>query len=425
MITPEKYYTMPQPMVELAQQVEDYILSDICRRIKQDGYITATAEIQLSALINRGWSADELLYRVQQITDLSYDVLTDMYLDAAKESQRFENEVFDKLGEKPPEISENEEIQAQIKAQAKQTQETFKNLTGSMGFSVNQNGVQKFLPLAKTYQYILDRAQTEILSGGVSGQQAIKRAIRDLAASGIKTVSYDSGRVDQIDVAVRRATVTGMNQIAEAVNNENIDKFESPLVEVSAHGGARDTGSGYQNHKQWQGKVYYWTQKDRWNRQDLKAKYPDFESSTGYGRVDGLEGANCRHSKRVFIDGVSERLYTDEQLKKIDEPVFEYEGRKYNTYEATQRQRLLERTQRKYKRILLAYNEAGIQSTDPDYQQAALKLQLLKQEYKKFSDAARLREQPERAQVDGFTTAQSNRARAAAKRQEKINAEKQ
>ena len=134
MITPEKYYTMPQPMVELAQQVEDYILSDICRRIKQDGYITATAEIQLSALINRGWSADELLYRVQQITDLSYDVLTDMYLDAAKESQRFENEVFDKLGEKPPNISENEEIQAQIKAQAKQTQETFKNLTGSMGF---------------------------------------------------------------------------------------------------------------------------------------------------------------------------------------------------------------------------------------------------------------------------------------------------
>ena len=356
MIAPEKYYTMPQPMVELAQQVEDYILSDICRRIKQDGYITATAEIQLSALISRGWSADELMYRVQQITDLSYDVLTDMYLDAAKESQRFENEVFDKLGEKPPEISENEEIQAQIKAQAKQTQETFKNLTGSMGFSVNQNGVQKFLPLAKTYQYILDRAQTEILSGGVSGQQAIKRAIRDLAASGIKTVSYASGRVDQIDVAVRRATVTGMNQIAEAVNNENVDKFESPLVEVSAHGGARDTGSGYQNHKQWQGKVYYWAQKDRWNRQDLKAKYPDFESSTGYGRVDGLEGANCRHSKRVFIDGVSERLYTDEQLKKIDEPAFEYEGRKYNTYEATQRQRLLERTQRKYKRILLAYD---------------------------------------------------------------------
>lgn len=421
MITPEKYYTMPQPMVELSQQVEDYILSDICRRIKQDGYITATAEIQLSALINRGWSADELMYRVQQITDLSYDVLTDMYLDAAKESQRFENEVFDKLGEKPPDISENEEIQSQIKAQAKQTQETFKNLTGSMGFSVSQNGVQKFLPLAKTYQYILDRAQTEILSGGVSGQQAIKRAIRDLAASGIKTVSYDSGRVDQIDVAVRRATVTGMNQIAEAVNNENIDKFESPLVEVSAHGGARDTGSGYQNHKQWQGKVYYWTQKDRWNRQDLKAKYPDFESSTGYGRVDGLEGANCRHSKRVFIDGVSERLYTEEQLKSIDEPAFEYEGRKYSTYEATQRQRLLERTQRKYKRILLAYDEAGIQSTDPDYQQAALKLQLLKQEYKKFSEAAKLREQPERAQVEGFSVAQSNRARAAAKRQEKIN----
>ena len=421
MITPEKYYTMPQPMFELAQRVEDYILSDICRRIKQDGYITATAEIQLSALIDRGWSADELMVRIQEITNLSYDVLTELYQQAAEESQRFEKEVFDKLGEKPPSVSENDELQAQIRAQAAQTQETFKNLTGSMGFSVNQNGTQTFLPLARTYQYILDRAQTEILSGGVSGQQAIKRAIRDLAASGIKTVSYASGWVDQLDVAVRRATVTGMNQIAEAVNNENVVKFQSPLVEVSAHGGARDIGSGYQNHKQWQGKVYYWAQKDRWNRQDLKAKYPDFESSTGYGRVDGLEGANCRHSKRVFIDGVSERLYTDSQLEKIDDPAFEYEGKEYSTYEATQRQRLLERTQRKYKRILLAYDAAGVQSTDPDYQQAALKLQLLKQEYQKFSNAARLREQPERAQVEGFSAAQSNRARAAAKRQEKIN----
>lgn len=421
MITPEKYYTMPQPMLELAQRVEDYILSDICRRIKQDGYITATAEIQLSALIDRGWSADELMVRIQEITNLSYDVLTELYQRAAEESQRFEKEVFDKLGEKPPSVSENDELQTQIRAQATQTQETFKNLTGSMGFSVNQNGTQTFLPLAKTYQYILDRAQTEILSGGVSGQQAIKRAIRDLAASGIKTVSYASGRVDQLDVAVRRATVTGMNQIAEAVNNENIDRFESPLVEVSAHGGARDTGSGYQNHKAWQGRVYYWAQKDKWNRQDLKAKYPDFESSTGYGKVDGLEGANCRHSKRVFIDGVSERLYTEKQLEKIDDPAFKYEEKEYSTYEATQRQRLLERTQRKYKRILLAYDAAGVQSTDPDYQQAALKLQLLKQEYQKFSDAAGLREQPERAQVEGFSVAQSNRARAAAKRQEKIN----
>lgn len=421
MITPEKYYTMPQPMFELAQRVEDYILSDICRRIKQDGYITATAEIQLSALIDRGWSADELLVRIQEITNLSYDLLTELYQQAAEESQRFEKEVFDKLGEKPPSVSENDELQAQIRAQATQTQDTFKNLTGSMGFSVNQNGTQTFLPLAKTYQYILDRAQTEILSGGVSGQQAIKRAIRDLAASGIKTVSYASGRVDQLDVAVRRATVTGMNQIAEAVNNENIDRFESPLVEVSAHGGARDTGSGYQNHKAWQGRVYYWAQKDKWNRQDLKARYPDFESTTGYGRVDGLEGANCRHSKRVFIDGVSERLYTEKQLEKIDDPAFKYEGKEYSTYEATQRQRLLERTQRKYKRILLAYDAAGVQSTDPDYQQAALKLQLLKQEYQKFSDAAGLREQPERAQVEGFSVAQSNRARAAAKRQEKIN----
>lgn len=418
MIAPEHYLTWPEPLEKLARDVEDFILSDICRRIKQDGYITATAEIQLSALIDRGWSADALQHVIAQMVGLSEAELQQLYEKAAQESDRFDQEVYQKLGVKPERLKDNERLQSEIRAQAKQTADTFRNLTGSLGFSVNQNGRQAFLPVAKTYQYILDRAQTEILSGGVSGQEAIKRAVRDLAASGVKTVSYQSGRVDQLDVAVRRATVTGLNQIAEAVNEENAERFESPLVEVSAHGGARDTGSGYQNHKAWQGKVYYWRQKDKWGRDDLRRKYPDFVSSTGYGKVDGLGGANCRHSKRVFVEGISERMYTQEQLDKIDDPAFTYQGKAYSTYEATQRQRLLERTERKYKREILAFEQMGVSRDDPLYQQAAIRLQRVKQEYEDFSAAANLRTQPERARVQGFTAGMSNRTRSIANKAE-------
>ena len=418
MIAPEHYLTWPEPLEKLARDVEDFILSDICRRIKQDGYITATAEIQLSALIDRGWSADALQQVIAQMVGLSETELQQLYEKAAQESDRFDQEVYQKLGAKPERLKDNERLQSEIRAQAKQTVDTFRNLTGSLGFSVNQNGRQAFLPVAKTYQYILDRAQTEILSGGVSGQEAIKRAVRDLAASGVKTVSYQSGRVDQLDVAVRRATVTGLNQIAETVNEENALRFESPLVEVSAHGGARDTGSGYQNHKAWQGKVYYWRQKDRWGRDDLRRKYPDFVSSTGYGKVDGLGGANCRHSKRVFVEGVSERMYTQEQLDKIDDPAFTYQGKSYSIYEATQRQRLLERTERKYKREILAFEQMGVPRDDPLYQQAAIRLQRVKQEYEDFSAAANLRTQPERARVQGFTAGLSSRARSIANKAE-------
>ena len=400
MIAPEKYNSLPEPMEALAERVEDEILQSICKRIAQDGYITATSEIQISALIDRGWSANDLMLKIAQLTDKSFLLIMQMYEDAAEESQRFDEEVYKKLGKKPVPVEKNERIQAEIKALAEQTHSTFRNFTGSLGFSINRNGRMEFLPLAKAYRYILDRAQMEILSGGFTGQEAIKRAVKDLAASGVKTVPYASGHVDQLDVAVRRASVTGLNQIAEKMNDQALTDFESPLVEVSAHGGARDQGTGWQNHKSWQGKVYYWKEKDKWNRADLAKKYPDFVSVTGYGQVDGIEGANCRHSKRVFVDGVSERMYTDKQLQEIDDPDFEYKGVKYTTYEATQRQRSLERTQRKYKRVLRAFDSIGVKDTDEDYIAIQSRLEAAKKEYRNFSKAAGLRLQPERARID-------------------------
>ena len=400
MIAPEKYNSLPEPMEALAERVEDEILQSICKRIAQDGYITATSEIQISALIDRGWSANDLMLKIAQLTDKSFLLIMQMYEDAAEESQRFDEEVYKKLGKKPVPVEKNERIQAGIKALAEQTHSTFQNFTGSLGFSVNRNGKMEFLPLAKAYRYVLDRAQMEILSGGFTGQEAIKRAVKDLAASGVKTVSYASGHVDQLDVAVRRASVTGLNQIAEKMNDQALTDFESPLVEVSVHGGARDQGTGWQNHKSWQGKIYYWKEKDKWNRADLAKKYPDFVSVTGYGQVDGIEGANCRHSKRVFVDGVSERMYTDKQLQEIDDPDFEYNGVKYTTYEATQRQRLLERTQRKYKRVLSVFDSIGVKDTDEDYIAVQSRLEAAKKEYRNFSKAAGLRLQPERARID-------------------------
>lgn len=274
-----------------------------------------------------------------------------------------------------------------------------------------QGGQRMFLSIADTYQHALNRAQVEIISG-INPREAMKQVVKDLAKSGLRTVDYASGRHDQLDVAVRRATVTGLHQVSNRVTDDDLARFETPLVEVSAHGGARDTGSGFENHKQWQGKVYYWRQKDKWGRDDLAKKYPDFVHSTGYGNVAGLGGANCRHSYRAFVHGESRRQWSAKQLQTIDKPPFAYKGVTYTAYEATQRQRKLERMQRYYKRVLLGYEAAGIPTDDPDYQNAAIRLQTASREYKAFSAAAGLVKQPERAQVEGFGRSQAARARS-------------
>ena len=119
-------------------------------------------------------------------------------------------------------------------------------------------------------------------------------------------------------------------------------------------------------------------------------QYPDFVTTCGYGSVTGILGANCRHSFYPFIPGVMERTYTDEQLENIDPPPFKYEGKEYTHYEATQKQREIERTIRKWKR-----REAAA-ATPEDKQAAQIRIRRLKKQYKEFSQAAHLREQPER-----------------------------
>ena len=106
--------------------------------------------------------------------------------------------------------------------------------------------------------------------------------------------------------------------------------------------------------------------------------------------MTGILGANCRHSYSPFIPDVMDRTYTDEQLENIDPKPFKYQGKTYTHYEATQKQREIERTIRKWKR-----REAAA-ANDEDRQAAQIRIQRLNKEYREFSKAANLRMQPER-----------------------------
>ena len=100
--------------------------------------------------------------------------------------------------------------------------------------------------------------------------------------------------------------------------------------------------------------------------------------------------------------GVSSQQYTPEQLEAMrsaNAEGIDYDGRHYTGYEATQHQRALERAIRKQKRRILVSETTG----DAEKLQAdKTKLQLLQQEYNRFSKAAGLRTQYERAEIANF-----------------------
>ena len=386
-ITPDYLESVPDPLVDLYTDLEEKILKDICRRFKLSGEATESAIAQMKILQERGVSLDDIEKFVRETLNLSEKEL-DNIIDRAVDRNR---QYYDRLIEKADILNaEFRGLEREIAAIRRQTHDELFNLTQSMGFAIRTGREVEFLPVAKTYQKVLDDAAAQVISGTVDYNTAIREAVKRLTDSGLQTIDYASGWHNRVDVAVRRAVMTGVSQLSSQYAEQAAEELETDLREVTAHSGARDTGTGWQNHKNWQGKVY-----------SVKAgdKYPSIYEVCGWGMVDGLEGANCRHHHYPFLEGVSVRRYTDEELANIDPPPFEYQGKTYSAYEATQKQRQIERAMRKSKREIIGYEASG---QTEDAQDSAIRLRRLSQEYKAFSKAAGLRTQPERARVDWF-----------------------
>ncbi len=374
---------LPEELAELFRALEITLLDEICSRLVFADQLNEVTVQDIQALRSHGIDLKSIEESISKTAGISKQKLNSLLNDVVERNQKYYTEVIDLAHVTQPETLVDA---ATVDAIKRQTHDTFRNLTASMGFLVGNT----MLKPARAYQWALDNAEMQIQSGAISYNQAIKTVVKQLADSGLKVVDYESRHRDQIDVAARRAVMTGVNQICAKYTEQSAEYLDTPYFEVSAHAGARDKPgpSPWSSHKDWQGKVY-----------SIRANdiYPSIYEVCGLGAVDGLEGANCRHRRNVWVEGVSERTYTDEQLAHIDDDlVCEFDGKKYTAYEATQMQRRVEREARKLKREKAAYKAAGLHE---DETAVNIRLRRLNAKYKAFSAAAGLPEQRERMKV--------------------------
>lgn len=401
--SPEILDALPEELAELFRGLEITLLEEICSRLKLADQLNEVTVQDIRALRSHGIDLEDIEKAIRETTGISQKKLDQILNDVVERNQAYYTELIDIAAVTKPEtlVSERD-----IEAIRKQTRDTFTNLTQSMGFLVD-NG-RTMLPPAKAYQWALNSAEMQIQSGAISYNQAVATAVKQLADSGLcvvydkagnpikNMVGYESGHKDQLDVAVRRAVMSGVNQINQKYREQSMDYLETDLVETSAHLGARniDGPNGWENHEAWQGKVYRLKAKPKTST----GEYPDFEQTCGYGSVTGIGGANCRHSFYGFVEGVMERTYTDEQIEsmKAENHKFTFEGKEYDGYKATQKQREIERTIRKLKREQAAFKAAGMTEEEQTVSVAILRL---KKKYIEFSKKAGLPEQKERMKV--------------------------
>lgn len=383
MFTPTEIEALPSAMEQLYRSLQLNIMSDLTERLKANGEeITSAADWQINRLYELGVSKDEIDSLIQSTLNVSDAEIDRIYDEVVKSGYARNEELYKGKGKEYIPYAENKQLQQLVKAVKNQTKSEYRNITGSLGFAVrNADNTLSFTPLADFYQRTLDNGLMKIASGAVDYNTVLKRAVKAMTDSGLRTVDYASGWSNRVDVAVRRALMTGFNQVVAKVNEDNAEQLGTEYFEVSYHRGARPT------HQVWQGRVY--------SKKEL-------ETVCGLGTVTGLCGANCYHSYSPFMKGIDTPTYSEEELDHMNEEENtpkEYNGKEYTAYEAQQRQRRLETAMRADRQKIELLTQGG--ADDDTITGAKVRYFQRQDEYVKFSKAMNLPQQWERITVDG------------------------
>lgn len=395
MLTPDYLDTLPDALAALWQQVEDDILRDIARRIgalDELEPLTPTAAWQAWRYEQIQACHQDVLTILARYSKRSRDAIRQTMLDAGLATLASDDALYKSMGFAPSEIRTNETLNNLLNAGYRQTLGRWQNLTATTAHTVTGE-----------FERALDRAWLQVSSGAFSYDVAIRRAVDGLAAH-MNGVTYPSGHKDTLEVAVRRAVLTGTNQTCAKLQLARAEEMGCEYVEVTAHAGARP------EHAVWQGKIYHRGGAIVYDG----VRYEDFETATGYGTGPGLCGWNCRHNFYPFFPGASVPNYSQEQLDAFNAKEVTYGGKQYTRYEIRQMQRALERRVRRFKRQYLAEDAAGVDATA-----AAAKLRAARKDLNDFVRATGGRNNSARTSVSGFGRSQASKATARAKAYEK------
>lgn len=371
MLTPEQIDGFRISAGRLTDPINDFLLRDIARRIRDVGKLTSTAAYE-------AWRAEWLgVGRKEMETELSR-LLGITRQEARKLLRTAARYGYDATLSKYPghllPFDDNIQVQQLISAAVTLAGDELKNLTQTRAIlMVDPYG--HYQPLPKAYQACTDFAFQQVFTGAADYNTAIRQACRGIAQHGV-SVAYASGVHTSLEAAVRRNMMGGLGLMTEQLSRQNHDDLGCNGWEISAHANSAP------DHEPFQGLQY------------SDAAYEELNN----GLVRRIGTLNCGHVASPIILGVTSPQYTAselEQFRRDNETGVDFDGQHYTGYEATQQQRKIERAIRAQKRrVMMAAPE------DADAQKS--RLVRLQQEYKRFSDGVGLRTEEERLEVSGF-----------------------
>lgn len=399
MLDPDYLAKIAEGAEDLAELLHQDIINKVVQRIMarldrgEDYYLTAIDKWQLETLQEAGFLREDIQKEIAKKTPLMLSEVKEAFEDAGIRAIDTDNAVYRAAGLEVLPINQSPALINLLEVGYAATLGELENFTRTMADAAQTRFISE-----------CDKAYFKVASGAESAQVAIREAVDELGKTGVY-VEYPSGHRDTIETAVTRAVRTGVAKSCGESTLKLMDEMEWDIVLTTAHLGARygDGGDNHTNHEWWQGKFYSRSGRDK--------RFPRFDVC-GLGYVDGLHGANCRHSFGPG-DGIN---------NPYEGTIDTEENRK--AYDLQQRQRTFERRIRKTKREVLTTREAmDAAETEEtraelaeEYAKKAKRLTKQNNVYNQFCTENDLTRRSDRVAIAKWDRKQAAAARAAARK---------
>lgn len=403
MLTPDYLLRISEGAEDISEGLHADIINRIIERMMlrigrgEEYLLTAQDKKQIKVLQDSGDLLEDILKEIAKKTKLQQEEIKEAFEDAGIKCISYDDKIYEQAGLSPISLWASPNMVRIMQRNYEATLGEWYNFTRTTADESQ-----------KAFINAMDKAYNLTSSGAVSYTQAVKEAINDIIEDGadVYYTNPDTGKVhkDTIETATLRAVRTGISQMSGQITLERMKEMNWDIVLTSAHLGARigDGGENHTNHTWWQGKFFSLSGKDK--------RFLPF-SVCGLGDVQGINGANCRHS---FGPGDGKNNPFD----NIDNE----ENRRIRELE--ERQRLLERRIRKTKREVMGWKTAVDNCTDEKlkfeldmkYQRKSALLQNQNKAYNDFCEKNGLKRRDDRVQIARWDRKQAAAATGAAKR---------
>ena len=203
MLTPEYLAATPDALVELYGKIEQDILANMAERIAKYDYYIPAVQHQHQRLRAMGMLETEIEQQLAALTGKTQAELKKLMAQAVDEALTSDAKIYAAAGMGDVDPLAVAGVREALQSGLRQTSGIFRNLTRTTANTA-----------AKQFEDALDRAWLQVTSGAFDYNTAIRNAVKDLARTGVQSITYPSSHVDTIETAVRRAVVTGVNQTA-------------------------------------------------------------------------------------------------------------------------------------------------------------------------------------------------------------------